>query len=157
MTAEQTKARREMQIFLEFLEKSGLPVDRDSIENRKPPEPDILCRHKEQEFIAFELAELCEEELAEKIGKSIKAGGVIAEFMWNADPTKRIICEKLEKKYTTAHPIELLCYTVGRIITTDDAIIPTIQVVINSRGPGSFRRVWLLDLDKEVCQIIFEL
>ena len=58
LDADQRKANREMQVFLEFLQKSELPIKRDSVENRMPPEPDILCRHKEQGFVAFELVEL---------------------------------------------------------------------------------------------------
>ena len=154
MTAEQTKASREIQVFLEFLQKSKLPIDRDSVENRKPPEPDILCRHSEQGFVAFELVELCDAEIAKTVAENHRAGGIKAEFMWNADSTERIICEKLEKKYETAYPIELLCYTAARLITPDDVIIPTVQHVIELRGLGRFRRVWLLG--EEACQIISE-
>jgi hypothetical protein len=55
MIADQSKASREMQVFPKFLQKSELPIGRDSVENRTPAEPDILCRHKEQSFIAFEM------------------------------------------------------------------------------------------------------
>jgi hypothetical protein len=65
MTADKSKASREMQVFLEFLQKSRLPIERDSVENRTPPEPDILCRHKDQGFIAFELVELLMQKLQE--------------------------------------------------------------------------------------------
>jgi hypothetical protein len=155
MTAEQAKANREKRVFLKFLERSGLPVNSDSVLNRSPREPDILCRHNEQGFIAFELAELCEEQIARKSNKGLKARGVNVDVMCNDDPTKRTILKKLKKNYTTAHPIKLLCYTDGFIISPDDQIIEEILHVINSRGPGSFRRVWLLG--EEVCQIIFEL
>lgn len=153
MNAEQTKASREMQVFLEFLQKSELPIDRDSVENRKPPEPDILCRHNEQGFVAFEFVELCEPEIAKTVAENLKAGGVKAVSMWNADPTERIIREKLEKKYETEYPIELLCYTWERLITPDDCIIPTVQHIIELRGFGRFRRVWLLG--EEACQIMY--
>jgi hypothetical protein len=127
MKADQIKASREMEVFLEFLQKSGLPINRDSVENRKPPEPDILCRHNEQGLMAFELVELCESEIAKTISESTRSVGINAVFMWNADPTEGIIRKKLEKKYETEHPIELLCYTAAHLVTPDDVIIPTVQ------------------------------
>jgi hypothetical protein len=142
MKADQSKASRETQVFLEFIEKSGLPIERDSVENRPSPEPDILCMHKEEGFIAFELVELCNEEIAETIAKAIRSGNT--ELMWIADPTHRTICKKLKKKYQTKHPIELLCYTAARLVTTDNEIIQKAQDIIESRGLGMFRRMWLL-------------
>ena len=99
MKADQSKANREMQVFLEFLQKSELPIERDSVENRMPPEPDILCRHKEQSFIAFELVELCDEEIARIIAEGVRSGNTEQSSIWFADPPSRIICNKLEKKY----------------------------------------------------------
>jgi len=152
MTAEQSKASREMQVFLEFLQKSGLPIERDSVENWKPPEPDILCRHKEQGFIAFELVELCDPEIARTTAEVPRSANTESVFMWTADPSSQIICNKLEKTYETQYPIELLCYTAARLITPDDVIIPTVQGIIALHGLGTFRRVWLLG--EEACEII---
>jgi hypothetical protein len=45
-----------MQVFLEFLRQSRLAIDGEA-EGRSPPEPDILCKHREHGFIAFELVE----------------------------------------------------------------------------------------------------
>jgi hypothetical protein len=149
MTADQSKASREMQVFLEFLQKSRLPIERDSVENRTPPEPDILCKHKEQGFIAFELVELCNGEFARIPAEVVPSENTEPRFMWTADPSSRIICNKLGKKYQTKHPIELLCYTDARLVTPDDVIIPTIQLIIELRGLGMFRRVWLLG--EEAC------
>jgi hypothetical protein len=155
MTAGQSNASREMQVFLEFIQKSGLPIERDSIENRTPPEPDILCWHKEQGFVAFELVELCDAEIARIIAEGVRSGNTEQSSIWFADPTRRIICKKLEKKYQTKHPIELLCYTAGRLVTPDDVIIPTAQHTIELSGFGMFQRVWLLG--EEACEIISEL
>jgi hypothetical protein len=154
MTADQSKASREMQVFLEFLQKSGLPIERDSVENRTPPEPDILCRHKEQGFVAFELVELCDAEIARIVAEGVRSGNTEQSSIWTADPSSRIIRNKLEKKYQTKHPIELICYTAARLVTPDDVIIPTVQYIIELRGLGMFRRVWLLG--EEACQIISE-
>jgi hypothetical protein len=141
------KAAHEKKIFLEFLEKSGLPIDSESVESRNPPEPDILCKHKEQGFIAFELVELCDSEIPHTTAKMVGFGGVA--FMYNEDPSSKVISSKVGKKYKTTHPIELLCYTDGRLVTEDDVIIPVIQYAIDEHGYGMFRRVWLLG--EEVC------
>jgi hypothetical protein len=154
MAAESDKASRELRVFVEFLEKSWLPVDRQSIESRRPPEPDILCRHEQKGFIAFELVELCEWELAESIQKLSENHGISACFMLNSDPTENIVANKLRKDYQTQHPIELLCYTAGRIVTPDGVIIPTIREILDLYGFGPFRRVWFLG--EESCQVIFE-
>ena len=50
---------------------------------------------------------------------------------------------KLRKVYYTSHPIELLCYTAGRIITPPDVILPTITPLLGSFR-HNFRRAWLL-------------
>ena len=107
MKADQSKASREKQVFLEFIQKSGLPIDLDSVENRVPPEPDILCRHQTQGFIAFELVSLRDADIA----RATAPGKTESVFMWTADPTPQTICNKLQKHYATPHPIELLCYS----------------------------------------------
>jgi len=154
MKVDQSKASREMQVFLEFLQKSELPIERDSVENRTPPEPDILCRHKEQGFVAFELVELCDAEIARTTAEVVRSGNTEPVFMWTADPSPQIIRKKVEKKYQTKHPIELLCYTAARLVTPDNVIIPTVQHIIELHGLGMFRRAWLLG--EEACQIISE-
>ena len=80
MTGDQSKASREMKVFLEFLQKSGLPIERDSVKTRTPPEPDILCRHKEQGFVAFELVELCAAEIARTTAEVVRSGNYRASF-----------------------------------------------------------------------------
>jgi hypothetical protein len=139
MKADQSKASREKQVFLEFIQKSGLPIDLDSVENRVPPEPDILCRHQTQGFIAFELVSLRDADIA----RTTAPGKTESVSMWTADPTPQTICHKLQKHYATPHPLELLCYTM-LLVTPDDIIIPTVQHIIELRGLGMFRRMWLL-------------
>jgi hypothetical protein len=144
MNSEQKKAIREKQVFLKFIKESRLPIDLRTVENRSPPEPDILCRHEKEGLIAFELVELCERELAWNIKKSIQAESVSAFASLNSDPCNEIILEKMRKSYQTQYPIELLCYTDGRIITPDKGIIETILDVIGIMEDVKFRRVWLL-------------
>ena len=147
MTSEQKKASREKQVFIEFINASRLPIDLATVENRSPPEPDILCRHEKEGLTAFELVELCERQLAWSIKKSIQAKSVNAFSSWSSDPCKEIILEKMSKSYQTQYPIELLCYTDGRVINPDEAIIETIRDSIGMTEGGKFRRVWLLGDD----------
>jgi hypothetical protein len=52
----ETKEEREMRIFSEFAEAAKFGVDRGSIQNEKPPKPDIGCTIGGQRYY-FELGE----------------------------------------------------------------------------------------------------
>lgn len=60
-TSEEIQRYEERRMFDLFLEYAHLPVIASSIESRRPPEPDILCRLEDGETIAFELAELSDQ------------------------------------------------------------------------------------------------
>ncbi len=137
MTTEHSKGEREVEIFLRFLEASQLPIENSTVEKRNPPEPDILCTHKSEGEIAFELVEMCDPHLAKSIANASDI------YLRTSDPSAYIISKKLRKKYKTDAPIELLCYTDGRIITPDDVILPTIKPYLRS-WHHTFQRVWLL-------------
>jgi hypothetical protein len=135
MRTEQDKGDVEVKIFLEFLERSKLPIDPASVQKRPLGEPDILCTHTQEGYVAFELAELCSPEIAK--AKS-EANEKPIQVFWVADPSLRIVRKKL--------PRELLIYSIGRLITPDDVVIPTIKPFIESSAT-EFRRVWLLGDD----------
>ncbi len=137
MTSELTKGEMEVAVFLRFLEASHLPIDRNSVEKRSPPEPDILYTHQSEGAVAFELVELCDSRLATSIAKA-NAG-----YLRTSDPSANIISKKLRKKYETDVPIELLCYMAGRIVTPDNVIVPTIKPYLRT-WRHTFRRAWLL-------------
>lgn len=154
MAPEQSKARREMHVFLEFIRQSQFTID-GAPEGRSPPEPEILCKHQEQGFIAFELVELCDAQIAGTTARMTRSKTCSEPvFRWTADPTTAVIRSKLEKIYQTDHPIELLCYSDGRLVTPDDVIIPTVRQIIAAQGFGMFRRVWLLG--EKSCEVISE-
>ena len=44
MSDDEKKAARELQVFENFISRSSLPIDRQSIRKCDPPEPDILCK-----------------------------------------------------------------------------------------------------------------
>lgn len=137
MTTELAKKEMDVAVFLRFLEASGLPIDRNSVEKRSPPEPDILCTYQSEGAVAFELVEMCDPRLARSFAQTSDG------YLRTSDPSPSIMSKKLRKKYETAFPIELLCYTAGRIITPDDLIRSTIKPYLRT-WRHTFRRAWLL-------------
>jgi hypothetical protein len=138
MTREQRKAEMEISLFREFVTQSALPIDPQSVIKRDPPEPDILCLHEEEGYVAFEMMEICDSQLAKAMSKTGEDS-----FLWTSDPTPKALKKKLSKKYTTNYPVELLVYTNGRVVTPDNMIIPTIKRM-SGRSKGQFKRLWFL-------------
>jgi len=137
MATELVKGETEVAVFLRFLEASHLPIYRKSVEKRFPPEPDILCTHQSEGAVAFELVEMCDSRLASSIAKASDG------YLRTSDPSPNIISKKLRKKYETAVPIELLCYTAGRVITPDNVILSTITPYLRT-WRHTFSKAWLL-------------
>lgn len=147
-SSEATKGLEEVDIFQLFIARSQAAIDPLSIEKRNPPEPDLLCRHSTEGFVAFELANLCDSEIAKVIAAGPRARN---DAFSTSDPSAEIVRKKLKKIYMTSHPIELLVYSDGRLITPDDVIIPTITPILESRN-GPYRRAWFMG-EKATCLI----
>ena len=141
--SETTKGVEEIQAFRLFIERSQLLFDPLNVEKRNPPEPDLLCRHITDGPVAFELAKLCDSKIAKVIAAGPKAR---LDAFWTSDPSAEIVQKKLSKTYTTTHPIELLVYSNGLLITPDDVIIPTITPIFKSHN-GPYRRAWFMGED----------
>ena len=142
MGTEQDKSVIELSVFDEFIHKSGLPINPASIQkNSGQSEPDITCELVGDGFVTFELVEICDSELAEKLA-FMHSGGELSPNSYN-DPSHKIICNKLGKSYRTNLPIELLCYTSGRVVPPDDMLLAEIRSACD-KSRGQFRRVWLL-------------
>lgn len=143
MSTEKTKAVVELAVFEEFASQAGIPVVPGSV--KKPggqSEPDIFCELNTGERVAYELVEICSWDIAATLSRiRIKAGGSAA--LATSDSTERTLCHKLRKTYKTSLPIELLCYTNGRTVSTDDMIISESQLWANAID-GPFRKIWLL-------------
>lgn len=146
MRSEITKGIDEADVLRRLIERARLQIDPTSIEKRMPPEPDLVCQHTVEGPVAFELVNLCDPELAKVVAAGSKAR---SEAFSTADPSARIVSNKLRKTYSTTLTIELLIYADGPIITPDDVIIPTIRPIIESVN-GPFRRVWFMG-EKSVC------
>ena len=155
MSDDEKKAAREMQVFEDFIKRSGLPIDPQSVRKCDPPEPDIRCKMS-GEYVAFELAEVCSQEIPRAISPTLRTGGV-SNFIWSDDPIPEIARKKIEKSknYRTDYPIELLFYTDGRVVQPPDMSIPSIQDSFNS-DTGSFRRVWFMGQPNETCECVVD-
>lgn len=138
--SEDKKGLTEIETLRLFIVRSQTPIDSSSIGKRNPPEPDLLCKHAMEGQIAFELANLCDPEIAKVIAAGSKAR---TDAFRTADPSARVVRKKLNKTYTTSHPVELLVYTDGRLITPDDVIIPTISSLFDSID-GPYQRAWFM-------------
>lgn len=124
MSTEHEKSVRELEIFALFALLAPIEIVPDSAIKRTPPEPDLLCRTLDGETVAFELVELCDPQLAQAFTYPMASGN---DYIRTSDPSGFIIQKKLTRNYITEHPVELLCYTDGRIGTPADIIIPTLK------------------------------
>lgn len=147
MRSEGEKGSDEVCVFERFLSFSGLPIPLSSVEKRLPPEPDLLCTHDVDGRVAFELVELCDSNLARAIADPRPDDGGI-EYIRTTDPSSTILERKLNKKYVTHHPVELLCYTSGRIVTPADIIKSALSFLLVDQARHAFRRVWLMTGDE---------
>jgi hypothetical protein len=142
MSSEADKAQVEFRVFAEFIALARLPIRMESVKKRLPPEPDLLCCHEREGKVAFELVELCDSNLARALSDPRpSAGGV--EYVRTSDPSWAIVLKKLRTKYDTNYPIELLCYTNGRIITPSNVIRPTLETLLGSYR-HTFCKAWLM-------------
>ena len=137
----QEKADREVAVFLDFLARSGLSISPESVQKRHPPEPDILCEHSLDGPTAFELIELCDELVAETFSEREPEP---ASAMWLDGPNLGKVATKFTKLYATNAPIELLCYTSGRLVTPDSVLIPMIHHELDFSTQTKFQRVWYM-------------
>lgn len=141
MGSENDKGVVELDVFREFAKWSPLEIDVESLEKRVgQSEPDILCLVVNEGPVAFELVEICDSTIA-ALPSTLRHGESTSS--WTSDPTTEIIRHKLHKIYKTQAPVELLCYSRGRVVTADDDIIEELRRWTNAID-GPFRRVWFL-------------
>lgn len=103
---------KEVQVFREFLRKSDLAFELDSIEKREPPEPDILCRSSQGEWVAFELVEVCVRENAAFMGRA----PVVAELI---ERTYKTLSPELRAKFDDRFSGRPLSFEFGREASTN--------------------------------------
>ena len=119
MASEDKKTRDERAALERFLDATNSPIVRSTIRKLKgDSQPDFACCDTGGQEQAFEMTAICAEEVAELVARP-EVGSV-----WTADPTERIVRDKMHKKYQTHLPIDLVCYWDGRTVSTDDMIRP---------------------------------
>lgn len=141
MCSEKDKAQIELKVFQEFVHLMGLSVDSSSINKYgNESEPDIFCKISDEEMF-FELVEICAEDVVIYLSKVHRGKNLSAIPTHN--PTQKILKNKLNKRYKTKIPIELLCYTSARVIPTDEQILEEIRrcaCLIDE----PYRKIWFL-------------
>ncbi len=143
VTSQLAKATNERAAFLLFAKRLGEQNNWSSVSSCEPPEPDLLCVHIANGPIAFELVRITDPNIAK-----IQAPGATA--FSTSDPSVRIVRDKLKKQYNTSHPIELLIYSEGQVITPDDVIISTIAPWFDAIA-HRFRRIWFMGEKEVLC------
>ncbi|MGL4489996.1 MAG: hypothetical protein ACRCU5_11205 [Rhizobiaceae bacterium] len=136
---EAAKENLEREIFTLFAKKMFWPLEPACVESKRPPAPDIL--YTGLSFpIAFELVEICASDIANETAKSKTSGDNFV--IWTFDPTNEILKSKLEKTYNSEHPVHLLCYTNGRVVTPDDVVKEEITAILKTGTNDKFVEVW---------------
>jgi hypothetical protein len=131
---------RERAVFEAFAVSAGLPIVAGSAGTRPPPEPDILCQLEREGFVAFELVELIDQELARATSTAA------AQVLWVDDPTLDSIRKKLRKQYETPHPVELLAYGGAETLPDDVWEARFAQRLRDLVDEAQFRRLWVFSL-----------
>lgn len=61
------QGEKELRVFIKFVELCPYTIDFDSIKHRKPPEPDIFCKFRNENPIAFEMVECIDKSIIKSI------------------------------------------------------------------------------------------
>jgi hypothetical protein len=141
MNREEKKAKYEWNIFCEFLDRSKIHIDPNTVKKGDPiqREPDFLCSYDNGMRVGFELGRLIDPNLAKAINRWEPING---EYIRTSDPSRLIAKNKLRKKYLVAFPVELLLYKEYPIITPDNVLLPTIKPMCQIKH--NYFRVWFM-------------
>ena len=94
------KEKNELRVFEKFAEICPLKIDADSIEIRKPPEPDIFCKLHDGNPIAFEIVQCIDEDIAHNVYDTlIQKSALDVEFEKLQSQQKQEIEAKLSDAY----------------------------------------------------------
>src|SRR5262245_33991932 len=93
---EAAKAERERQVFAEFCEAAGLPLDLKTLTSQSVPSPDIRCVISGTVHFA-EMVEITDE----RVARSVNTGGIGSLFS-QEEPLRNAIESKALNRYSTA-------------------------------------------------------
>ena len=78
-----SKEQREMEVFKAFAKAAPFSVLPDTIENRSPPEPDILCEINDVGQVGFELTELIDQSYMARLGLLFNTKQFLSDYWKN--------------------------------------------------------------------------
>ena len=128
-----------------FAKVCPLKIKIDSIENRDPPEPDILCERENGQKVALELVEVIDEGLAKSVYTSSGKGGSYGH------PIIKQICKKLSKSknYDTKARMELLVYYDLQPQMPTNVLKPTLEehsmMLKKKLRKSDFKKIWIFN------------
>ena len=140
---DERKAAREMQVFEDFVKRSGLPIDRQSIRKCDPPDRPTCSARCLVNTLRSNSLKCVPPKFLERFLTFLRRR-VYRNFFGRV-----ILCLKSRKKikkskdYRTDYPIELVFYTDDRVVQPPDMSILSIQESFSSDA-GRFRRVWFM-------------
>lgn len=116
----------ELAIFRRFVEAAQLPVVRSSVQNRRPPEPDVLSEIAGLGPVAFELVEIVDEGFARMVNGQIRVERTLHQAVGQANPTQR---SRLLERFADA----LVCvrYLEPRVHRRERAIPALFRYLLN--------------------------
>ena len=220
-----SKAENELSVFRKFVRACSLSIIPESIENRFPPEPDILCKLTDGCTLAFELVEIIDSSLMKRFADKIELESDLKQAYYASpingfddadvtivfthhssaqqrksaiepifealaslpgnhngrvplkekklsktvyfvivsrgspdgphfgvsdagsvsDPTEQTIRRKLEKRYKTTSPLELLAYCHLHHSNFRTGLAPRLSAIEHEIQQSQFRRVWVFN------------
>jgi hypothetical protein len=147
MNREAYKSEYERAVFNDFLDRTGLNIDRTSIRsgNAMLNEPDLIYTCADGNYVGFELGRLTDPNLKRVVNRWEPING---EYVRTSDPSPEITRKKLEKTYLVTFPVHLLLYKENPIITPDNIIILAIKPLCDHAH--SYSKVWFMGKTIEV-------
>jgi len=98
LSNDQKKEVKELRTFIGFCRAADLDVDPSTIENRKPPEPDIYCELSGHGQF-YELGELTDERIPRNAAEAQRAGSDIHGGSYSSlEPLGRMVFQKCAKR-----------------------------------------------------------
>ena len=134
MSKEKTKKELEYRLFERFALQKQWPCSPALVKHGGKGEPDWTYSGL-SEIIAFEITTVIEPELARD--RAAPSGKVV----WLESNVEAVIRNKLNKKYVSNYPIELvLCHSDA--MAPDDSAVPQLQAEVNAAITVPFRKIW---------------
>ena len=151
MSDDRQKARLELEVFQEFVERSHLSIVPGSIEGRCPPEPDVLCEVSGEGCVAFELKGITDEAVEKAISHQLKWNSSEASYIRSGIPLDDFMRRARNRRYESEFPMELLFWKKWTAHSRDE-IAPKIKLFFENNR--QFRRVWFMGDPDETCEVV---